>query len=682
MKNSKLLEEFLGHTYSDWVNEAELSLKGKPIAKLQSKTFDDIDILPIYFPESLNNIDFLSCQYPGFYPYLRNSFPTGYKINKWKIAQDILVSNPEEFNSSIVENIKREQNCILLNYYPNQNNDYLFHSIDCINKALRGIDISDKYIIFRLGFYPFVSLSLFFAFLEKNQFDKSILNGSLEYDPLDLILGKGSLPYSIDYSLEQLNNTIKIAFAKLPNFKSLVIDSKSLSHGGANAILEIAYLLTKGIYYLNKLSESGFAIEDIMQKIKFNIYSSPNFFVEIAKIRAFRLLWSKVVKEYISLDKITPPFIHYSTNIYNKTKLDIENNILRNTTETLSGVLSGCDIITTHSLGFPFFENDFTRRIAINTQLILKYECNFTEVIDPAGGAYFIENLTKELAEKSWELVQKIESGGGILETINKGFLQEQVSIVATKRQENLFYRKDILIGVNKYPNPNEKFGNERDKLEPDQQITYRETNTQFLNLSNELNTNFESGFEQLIELALQNVQIQDLERIAYTFNNKSEVTHIPALQLSKKFEELRLISKEYIKHKGESPKCFFANLGTISQYKLRADFANDYLRIAGIEPLYTNGFDKIEDVVKAFLESNTNLLVICSSDDLYSEMAPQIARLIKKAKPLTYIILAGNPGEKIDEYKNSGIDDFIHLKTNILDSLINIMTIINGNKS
>lgn len=677
MDNKNLLNEFLGNTQNDWEKEAESSLNGKPVSKLISKTYEDIEIQPIYFHDCLKDIDFLLNEYPGFYPFLRNNKILGYKLEKWRIAQELLTSNPIEYNKAIKENIKREQDCLIIeNDIYSQNS--LINNINDFEVLFQDLELSHKYIILRLGKYPYSLLSMYLAYLQKFNYDLLSINGSIEYDFLDILIENGFIPYSIDFAFEQLSNIIRFSIDSLPLYKTITITSKALSYGGANVVLELAYILTKGIYYINKLISSGFSIDEIIPRIKFNIFSSPYFFTDIAKIRALRLLWSEIVKVYSPTNNNHTPIIHFTTNNYNKTKLDIENNILRNTTETLSAIISGCDIITTHSFGYPYFENDLSRRIAINTQLILKYECNLTEVIDPAGGAYFVESLTDQLIKKIWNLVQHIESMGGIFEVINNGWLQEQVENTAKKRVNNLNNRKDILVGVNKYPKPNENYNNLRQMKIPNDAKNINLKCQDFVETTILEKKCFPINIPIINELLKKGYSIHDLNNILYKDKySKYETKPIPILNLSSKFEELRLKSEQYKEKTGIYPQCFLANLGTVSQFKARTDFANDFLRVAGIETIYTDGFENIVDCVKAFFNSNTNLLVICSTDEIYYEKATQLARLIKKAKPLTYIILAGNPGEKINEYQSSGIDDFIHIKSNIYDSLTNILNII-----
>lgn len=676
MSMINLLNEFHKHTKNDWEKEAEISLKGKPLSKLMSKTYEDIEILPIYFPDSLKDIDFLSNEYPGFYPFLRNSKILGYKLEKWNIAQEFLTFNPIEYNQAIKANIKREQDCLIIEN--SHSNNYLINNLNDFEVLFQDIELSNKYIILRLGTFPYSLLSMYLAYLKKYNYNLLSLNGSFEYDFLDILIENGLLPYSIDFAIEQLSNIFKFSINSLPNYKTITLTSKALSYGGADAVFELAYILTKGIYYINKLIACGYAIDEIIPRIKLNIFSSPYFFTDIAKIRALRILWSKIIKIYSPNNNANSLKIHFTTNNYNKTKLDIENNILRNTTETLSAILSGCDIITTHSFGFPYFENDFSRRIAINTQLILKYECNLTEVIDPAGGAYFIENLTNQLIKKIWNLVQQIESMGGILEVIKSGWLQEQIENTAKNRTNNLNNRKDILVGVNKYPNPNENYDNLKNINNLSKTNNTLDPKFQDYVKSIKIEKSFSDNIHTIYELLLKGYSIQHLNNILYKdMHSIYKVKPIPILNLSSKFEELRLRSKQYKEKYGIYPQCFLANLGTVSQFKARADFANDFLKVAGIETIYTDGFANIEDCVKAFINSNANLLVICSTDEIYNEKASQLARLIKKAKPLTYIILAGNPGEKMNEYINSGIDDFIHIKSNIYDSLTTILNII-----
>jgi methylmalonyl-CoA mutase len=343
-----------------------------------------------------------------------------------------------------------------------------------------------------------------------------------------------------------------------------------------------------------------------------------NYFMEIAKLRAARMLWAKIVDAYKPKDKnYCKTFIHVVTSTWNKTLYDPYVNMLRSTTEAMSAALGGADSITVNPFDSVYKDSDeFSERIARNIQIILKEEAHFDKVSDPAGGSYYIENLTNSIAEKAWELFINIQEKGGFLEAFKEGYIQDIIDETVQKRDMNIAMRKEVILGTNQYPN----FAEKADK---------------------DLNT----------------------DRI-FSVSTKVGVIGKP-LKLyrgAEVFEQLRLRTDraEF------TPKVFLLKAGNLAMRQARAQFAANFFGCAGFDIEDNLGYDKLENGVNDAFKYAANIVVLCSSDEEYELLAPEAYKLLDSN---AILVIAGNPAckEKLEEI---GIKYFIHVKTNLLESL------------
>ena len=246
-----------------------------------------------------------------------------------------------------------------------------------------------------------------------------------------------------------------------------------------------------------------------------------------------------------------------------------------------------------------------------------------TEVIDPAGGSWYVEHLTNQLAQFAWEFFQQIEVQGGMISALQNNFIQNQIQTVANTRYKNITSRKAVLVGANMYPDVNEA-------LRTDTPLKIVDT----------------SPFDDLI-----------LEAIP-----------LKPVRLGEPFEILRSNAEKYRQSKGHLPQIFLANFGELSDYKARMDFTQGFYEVGGFKLINLGGFNIIESAIKASLYSDTKAIVICSTDAKYAEIVPEFTKALKAQKPDLIVILAGYPQDKIEEYRQAGVDDFIHIRANCYD--------------
>lgn len=634
-------DEFPIPSYEQWKDEAIKSLKGGDFEKkLFTKTIEDILLKPIYNLNDLENNILYNFQYPGIAPYNRGNNPLGYKANPWYIAQAIPYPDIKQFNTALRNDLVNGQNAINIKVRGNSNHHRQIkygielNNIDDFTNAFKNIDLS-KYPIYFSSEDFFYGLSkLFLEYLKFSNIDLAKVYGNLGADIYGKLLSSGNLQFPIQKYYGQIAEIIKQYRGLNSDFGVININGALFHNSGANAIQEIAYSFTTALEYLQNLQSFNLNIDEIAQTMRFSFGVGSNFFMEIAKLRAARIIWTKIIREFGGNEQSQKMFIHSQTSFRNKTKFNPWSNIIRNTTECLSAILGNSNSIEVGYFDFAYgYPSELSRRLARNTQLIFLYESHLIDTIDPVAGSYYLENLTNELCLLVWKEIQKIETSGGFMENIKNGNIQAEIKQTADNQIKDYHTRKLGIIGTNKYPLLNEKTPEDYMEFE------YNEENQSEQN--NELN------FEQL-----------------------------KALRFAEDFEKLRDNANTYKEKNGAYPSITLFNFGELSEYKPRNDFATEYLSIAGFEVKSSPGFQTSSDAMKYLLDTQCNIIVICSTDENYKKFVPEFAQMVKKFKPLTYIILAGYPKEQIELYKQFGVDDFIYLNSDVYETLMRIQKI------
>jgi methylmalonyl-CoA mutase len=599
---------------AEWKKMVIESLKGGDYDKLMhTRTYEGISLKPIYNPEDIKDISFTDAQ-PGSSPYQRGNDPLKKLKEGWKVAQSHANPDPQALNHELLQALNRGLSMINLR---------LKHSDDP-----RGIDIPDA-----AGFSTILqgidlkAAPLFiqtdmadndiFAMLEdhcaKNGIDLSELEGAIGFDPTGEFARKGATDMPLDELWQKVLRDVQTRVGKAPKMAAFIIDGTVYEAAGASGTQELAFVLATAIGYIHGLTAAGMRIDDIAPLMAVKLSLGSNFFMEIAKIRAFRLLWAEMIRAWGGNDESQKVWIHGKTAFFNKSTYDIYVNMLRTTTEAFSGVIGGVDSLEVERFDALLTEStEFSRRIARNQQLILAEEAHFGKVIDPAGGCYFVESLTQQLAEQAWSLMQELDGQGGMVRCLREGRIHELIAPVAKARVDAAHTRKDVFVGVNMYANPDDNPPN-----------------------------------------------IPQHEAAAGSKAVKLEKGALPRNRALAGLEALRMNIS------AAKPKVFLLTMGTISEYKARADFASGFFSVGGFEVIPGKGYTEIEDAVKAARESGAKAFCLCSTDDNYENLVAPLCKELGNT-----MILAGYPKDKIDLYSSQGIDIFIHLRANLYDTL------------
>ncbi|HFQ93391.1 MAG TPA: methylmalonyl-CoA mutase [Anaerolineae bacterium] len=520
------------------------------------------------------------------------------------------------------------------------------------------------------------------AYLRRQGKDVSQLQGCLENDPLGVLTHEGKLPLSFNQAYDEMSRLLLWAEKHAPRLHTIGLHSYPYHNSGANAAQELAFTLGNGAAYLRAMSERGLDANVTARHMMFHFAVSGDFFMEIAKLRAARILWSQIVAAFGGYAAAQKMRLHVRTAVINKTVTDPYVNMLRVTTEALSAALGGADSISVA----PFDEvirppDEFSRRIARNAQIILQEEAYLTRLLDPAGGAYYVEYLTDELARRAWALFQEVEGRGGMLAALQAGFPQELIAQEVESQTAKLATRKDVLVGTNLYANAEEVL---LENTEVDFTAVYQQRTQQIENyrthdddpqahtaVMQKLGEMLTAPPEEMVEAAIGAAQAgATLNEITRTLRiNDGERPSIQPVALHRRaepFEELRRLAEVYAERYGRRPRIFLANMGPLRQFKPRADFARSFFEPGGFEVVYPKGFDDVAAAVAAVQEAEPAAVVICSSDDVYPEIVPPLAQAMKeKSGKDTAVFLAGRPGENEELYKSAGVNKFIYLGAN-----------------
>ncbi|MCF6365008.1 MAG: acyl-CoA mutase large subunit family protein [Bacteroidales bacterium] len=604
MAYKKLFDKFNSATTKEWEEKINIDLKGADYKKkLIAKTIEGIDIKPYYRTEDLSDLEYLS-SLPGKYPYSRGN---NTENSKHKIRQNIFIDKYKNANKKAVEIVSKGVTSVGF---------IIDHKEDISKKELsvllKDIDVSNIEINFISGIHSEKVFQLFKNYILSNNIDSDTITGSVGFDPIGhkTVTGNCYNKNNCNFS-DKLKSLIKISENYLPKFKIININAQHFRNAGSTAVQELAFGLAIGSEYMAKANDAGIKTDLIASKIMFTFGIASNYFMEIAKIRAARILWAKIVDAFKVKNKENcKTYIHSVTCNWNKTAYAPYVNMLRTTTESMSALLGGTDSLLVSPFNATFEKpDDFSERIARNTQIILNEEAYFDKPVDPAGGSYYIENLTNSIAEYAWKLFLEIEQEGGYEKAFNKGIIKEKIENTARQRDMNIAQRKEIILGTNQYPDRNEKIT-----------IPKKEKRT-------------------IPENALR------LYRAAEAFES-----------LRQKTEKAK-----------KTPKVFMLTIGNSVMRKARATFAGNFFACAGFKIIDKSGFNTIEDAVQASIKANADITVICSSDDEYPDIVPVI---FERLKNKSIVAVAGYPKNSIDALSAFGVKHFIHLKSNILETL------------
>ena len=603
-KSEKLFTEFPPVPTEKWEEVITADLKGADYErKLVWKTGEGFNVRPYYRAENLEGIKFLGSQ-AGEFPYVRGT----HAHNRWRVHQTVSVVCPKEANAEALK---------ILNA-----------GVDSLGFCIASADFSaaDLDMLLKDICIPAVEITfcgekmanvaeLVLAKVEKEGIAKEDVRIAFCIDPL--VKGLSSKGDFCSPNGEKCIARIVELIHKTKEYKHVrivTVAGQTFGNSGSTIVEELAFTLSAGHDYLVRLTDAGLDVDAAARKLRFSFSVSSNYFMEIAKFRAARMLLANIVKGYGPAKNCACKMqIHAETSRWNQTVYDPYVNMLRGTTEAMSATIAGV-----HSLEvMPFdasFENptEFSKRIARNVELLLKNESHFDQVVDPAGGSYYVENLTQSIAAEAWKLFLEIEEKGGYTEAYKAGLIVERIKASAAAKDKNIATRRQTLLGANQYPN--------------------------------------------FTEVAGKEITAESVTR------KQAEGNVLVPYRGAMAFEEMRL----QVDRSGKEPKAFMLTCGNLGMARARSQFSCNFFACAGIKVIDNTYFKSIEEGAKAALESKAQIVVVCASDDDYAEAAPKVKELLGGK---AILVVAGAPA-CAPELEAQGITNFINVKSNVLETL------------
>ena len=623
-----LLEDFAPVSTQEWKDKIITDLKGADFdKKLVWRTPEGFNVQPFYRLEDIQDLKTTESA-PGKYPFVR-----GIKTNnEWHVRQNICAKDAAKANAKAL--------------------DVLMKGVDSLGFKLDKHQLSKEYIatllkgiyadVIELNFTVCVGkaeelIELLVCYYKEQGFDLNAVRGSINVDPISKMLKKGK-PFSREMVASKVASVVSFAAGHLPKYRVVAVNSVLLNNAGAYCAQELGYALAWGNQYMEMLTEAGIDAATAGKSIKFNMGIGGNYFMEIAKFRAARMLWAMIVRQYepicncgdsCNCEKVDGKYcpcamkmhVCAETSEFNMTIFDAYVNLLRSQTEAMSAAIAGVDEIVVTPFDITYKEpDDFSERIARNQQLLLREESHFDKVVDPAAGSYYIETLTNNIAAEAWKLFLDIQDKGGMFEMVKNGAVQAAMQENLTKRLADVAKRKETLLGTNQFPNFNEKTEGK----------IVKEACGCKCGCANE-----------------------EGERLAT----------LPRLRAAEQFEELRL-QTEAAEHQ---PVAFMLTLGNLAMRLARSQFSCNFFACAGYKVIDNNGFKTVAEGIEAARKAGADIIVLCSSDDEYAEFAPEAWEILQNAKEL--FVVAGAPA-CMEDLQKLGIENFIHVRVNVLETL------------
>lgn len=604
-KKELLFDMFPPVSTEEWRAKVEADLKGAPFEKkLVWRTNEGFNVQPMYRAEDIKDLK-TTDSLPGEFPYVRGT----HAGNDWLTRQEIVADSAEAANAVALDVLNK--GVTSLGFTVKE------ATAEEVAALLKDIHLPAVEVNFTCCPRKAVELAKVLVSYLKEKGVENEFKGSIDFNPYRRPLRHGE-PFKGDIAAVATELVTEVR--DVPGLKVLAVDSVMLEDAGAYIYQELGYALAWGAEWLTMLTEADVDADEVARRIKFNMGVSSNYFMEIAKFRAARMLWAQIVKKYEVADEDCKMTVHAVTSRFNQTLYDAYVNLLRSQTECMSAALAGVDSITVTPFDTPYKKpDDFSERIARNQQFLLKEESHLDKVVDPAGGSYYVETLTVAIAEQAWKVFLAVEEAGGFLAQVNDGSVQKVIRETSEKRHTDVARRKEFLLGTNQFPNINEM------------------------------------AAEKIIEGG------GSVCSCGHSHEESTEAG-LPTSRAASDFEALRLATEA----SPVRPKVFMLTIGNLAMRLARAQFSTNFFGCAGYEIIDNLGFDTVEQGVDAALAVGADVVVLCSSDEEYATLAPEAFKYLAGRAEF---VVAGAP-ECMDDLKAQGINDYVHVRCNVLDVL------------
>jgi len=683
-----LRDDFPPAGYDEWRALAEADLGGASFGqKLVTHTYEGIDVQPVYSRRDRPG-DADPDGFPGLPPFVRGARPLGAVRTGWDLRPEHAHPDPAVTNLAILDDLQGGATSLLLRLDVAARNGLdpddpaaaelagrdglMAYHADDFAAVLANVHLDRVGVTLEAGAAFLPAAAALVALWRRRGVTPEQARGAFNADPLAVLARDGQLPMSPAATLVLMADLAAWTAKNYPHVTAVRVGTAPYHHAGATAAQDIGFGMCTAVEYLRAMTRAGLDVDSAARQILFSISLGTHHFLAIAKLRAARRLWARVVEACGGSPAAGAMRVHARVSKRVLTLRDPYVNLLRNTVACFAAGIGGAEAITSvpfDSVAGP--PDALSRRIARNTVLVLQEEAHLHRVIDPPGGSWYLDWLTDQVADKAWGIFQEVERGGGMLRAFQTGWVAKQIDSAFAPRARNLARRKEGITGVSEFPNVGEA---PVVRPAPDR-IALRAAAVARL-----ASARRDSPALTALPWAGQRVATAidaaekgaSIGQLAEALGFHTEPTVIPPLAphpFAEPFEELRAASDSWQAARGKRPRVFLASMGPVTHHTARATYAKNFFEAGGFEVIGNDGFRDADAATKAFSESGASVVVICSSDKLYPEVVPQLTPKLK-ASGARSVVLAGNPGANEAAWRAAGVDRFIFIKCDVLAAL------------
>lgn len=692
-----LLDAFTPPTDDDWRAAAERLLKGGGVERLRTSTAEGITLEPIYGagdrPAEAGNA------FPGSPPYLRGNRAAGYRAEGWSVDQRVTAASAEEFNRAVVDDLARGATSVQLPLVEAEGADgwtasgaavWRADSLDDLDAALAGVDLAEVPVVLHTPGSGLAPLAALLALAERRGVSGEQLRGGVEADPLKGLALRGRFPGGVERLFDDLARATRCAAEQAPALSTLGLSGVPFSDAGAHASQELAFIAAAAVEVLGALGERGVGVEVAAPRVTLTVSVGSHLLMEIAKLRALRLLWARIAQAFDGGPEAQRVRIRAHSTAWNRSAADPVVNALRATTEGFAAVIGnveGLELTPFDAVaGAP---GGRAHRLARNTQLILRDEARLTSVIDPAGGSAAIEALTDELARRAWQLFQEVEGQGGLIEALVAGRPHQAIAATVAERRDSLARARAVLVGVNRYADPSETMlapaesgaslrGGAGGGSGPDSAGggTGASSEAAVADLSAE--TAHFAEAEQAVAAAGAALRAgASLSHLAVARQRGAspEARPLRPVRGAEPFERIRRRAEAHRRASGSLPAVLLIGVGAAREVRPRIDFCRGALAVGGFDPHDGGTVADLPALAELLTGRREPVVAIClppSSTPVDNASAVARARTVL---PEALVLLAGGPppdaadAQVADGYLHRGMDRVATL-SGLLDRL------------
>lgn len=695
-RDPDIAQQFQHVSVEEWRRAVEQDLGGAPFEKrLVTHTYEGIYVRPLYTRADAPGGARGDAGMPGVPPFTRGGAALGTSTRGWDIRQERAEADAADLNAAILDDLTHGVTSVLLRLDaaaregldPDDPRAAMLAGVDgavlptiaAWRRAFRDVHLQMIGVAIEPGASFGPAAAMLAALWEETGTPTSEARGCFGADPIAVAARDGGLPYELERGMSLAAELAAWTDARFPHVRAVRVGTAAYHHAGATATQDLAFSMGSALEYLRAMSAAGMSVERAARQMLFSYAVGTQTFLAIAKLRAARRLWARVVEACGGGDDARRMCMHVRPSRRVWTAHDPWVNLLRNTACVFAAGVAGADAVGSvpldAALGHP---SGLARRIARNTQVILQEESHLHRVADPAGGSWYVESLTEDLARGAWAILQAIESRGGFIACLRSGWIRQQVEASMAQRARNIATRKDAITGVSEFPSVSEAApprpptnGKDAARRAGEGLRAAREgaAKASASQLDKAGASTGAARFDALTTAARSGATLGQLAAAAAPQARESVGAPIAVHPYAEAFERLREASDRHLAQCGHRPRVFLASMGPIAEHTARTTYAHNFFEAGGFEVVESEGFADVDAALRAFVFSHAAIAVICSSDQRYASVVPELAPALHRAGART-VILAGNPGTSEAAYRAAGVDRFIFVRCDVAATL------------